>query len=235
MKYFLISIFLSLTIGVHSQSIFDKAKSALKKGSSITQEDAGFGLKEALNIGVEEAVDQLSQEKGYLNSIYKIELPEEAQSISKKLKVVPGFENWEKDLILKMNEAAELAVKEATPIFVGAIKEMTFEDALDILKGEDNAATQYLHKKSNDKLYAAFLPIIQKSLDAVNVRDLWKSAITAYNKIPFTKNTNPDLDDHVNNQALNGMFGLIETKEKGIRNNADQRTSKLLQKVFGKD
>lgn len=234
MRFRLILLFFAVTIGLNGQSIFDKAKSALKK-SGISQEDAGLGLKEALNIGVDEAVKQLSQENGYLNSVYKIELPEEAQAISKKLKVVPGFENWEKDLILKMNEAAELAVKEATPIFVGAIKEMTFKDALEILKGEDDAATQYLHEKSNKKLYDAFLPIIQKSLDAVNVRDLWKSAITAYNNIPFTKDANPELDDHVNNKALDGIFGLIETKEKGIRNNADQRTSKLLKEVFGKD
>lgn len=233
MRFRILIVLLSLSIGANSQNIFDKAKSALKK-SGISQEDAGMGLKEALNIGVDEAVTQLSQENGYLNSIYKIELPQEAQGISKKLKVVPGFETWEKDLILKMNEAAELAVKEATPIFVGAIKEMTFKDALEILKGEDDAATQYLHQKSNKKLYDAFLPIIQKSLDAVNIRDLWSSAITAYNKIPFTKDTNPNLDDHVNNKALDGIFGLIETKEKGIRNNADQRTSKLLQDVFGK-
>jgi hypothetical protein len=233
MKNLFILTFILLGTSISGQSLLDKAKGVLSGNSSINQEDAGLGLKEALNLGVEEAVDQLSAEGGYLESIYKIELPDEAKSISKKLKVVPGFDDWEKKLILKMNEAAEIAVKEATPIFVGAIKEITFDDALQILKGEDDAATRYLERKSVEQLYEAFMPIIQKSLDAVNVRELWTSAVTAYNKIPFTKDTNPNLDDHVNKKALDGIFGLIETKEEGIRNNADQRTSKLLKKVFG--
>jgi hypothetical protein len=233
MKNIFILVLMILGASLSGQSIFDKAKGVLSGNSSINQEDAGLGLKEALNLGVEEAVNQLSAEGGYLESVYKIELPEEAKGISKKLKVVPGFDDWEKKLILKMNEAAELAVKEATPIFVGAIKEMTFDDALQILKGEDDAATRYLESKSLDQLYAAFMPIIQKSLDAVNAREVWTSAVTAYNKIPFTKNTNPNLDDHVNKKALVGIFGLIETKEEGIRNNVDQRTTKILKKVFG--
>lgn len=230
----LIVLLVALSTDVDAQGgIFGKAKKLLKGESPISQEDAGNGLKEALTLGVDEAVTQLSAKDGYLGSIYKIELPEEAQNISKKLKVVPGFDNWEKDLILKMNEAAEIAVKKATPIFTDAITSITFDDALNILGGEDDAATRYLESKSNDKLYAEFMPVIQAALDEVNVRELWKKAITAYNKIPFTKDTNPDLDDHVNQQALQGMFGLIEKKEEGIRGNVDQRSSELLKKVFG--
>jgi hypothetical protein len=230
-----ISLLLLLPVTSDAQfgKIIKKAKGVVTGESDISESDAGLGLKQALEFGVKEAVDQLSAEKGYLESPYKILLPEEALQVTSKLKSIPGFENVERDLILKMNEAAELSAKKATPIFVDAITTITFDDALAILGGQDDAATRYLENKSKQKLYEAFMPVIQESLDAVNARSLWKSAVTAYNKIPFVSKTNPDLDDHVNNKALDGMFGLIEKKEGGIRNNVDQRTTDILRKVFG--
>ena len=212
--------------------ILKKAKKVVTGESELSQEDAGLGLKEALNVGVQSAVDQLSAQNGYLESPYKILLPEEAKRVVEKLKLVPGFDNVEQDLINKMNEAAELSAKKATPIFVDAISAITFDDALNILAGEDDAATRYLENGSRKPLYEAFLPIIQESLDAVGARVIWNKAVTAYNKIPFVSKTNPNLDDHVNNKALDGMFSLIEVKESGIRNNVDQRTTEILRKVF---
>ncbi len=212
--------------------VLNKAKEVVS-GGSLSQDEAGRGLKEALKLGVGEAVTQLSATNGYLESPYKILLPEEAQSVVRRLKNVPGFENIEKDLVNKMNEAAEYAAKKATPIFTDAITTISFDDALKILSGKDDAATRYLENKSYQKLYEAFMPVIQEALDEVKARDLWRSAITAYNKIPLVRKTNPELDDHVNAKALSGLFGLIEHKEIGIRNNVDQRTSELLRKVFG--
>ena len=212
--------------------VLNKAKEVVS-GGSLSQDEAGRGLKEALKLGVGEAVTQLSATNGYLESPYKILLPEEAHSVVSRLKNVPGFENIERDLVSKMNEAAEYAAKKATPIFTDAITTITFDDALKILSGKDDAATRYLENKSYQKLYAAFMPVIQEALDEVKARDLWRSAITAYNKIPLVRKTNPELDDHVNAKALTGLFGLIEHKEKGIRNNVDQRTSELLRQVFG--
>ena len=212
--------------------ILKKAKEVVSGESSLTQDEAGLGLKEALNVGVQSAVDQLSAQNGYLESPYKILLPKEARKVVDKLKIVPGFDGIERDLIMKMNEAAELSAKKATPIFVDAITAITFEDALNILSGEDDAATRYLENGSRTALYDSFLPIIQESLDEVGARVIWNKAVTAYNQIPFVSKTNPELDDHVNNKALDGLFGLIEVKEEGIRNNVDQRTSDLLKKVF---
>jgi len=209
--------------------LLDKAKSVLTDDSPT---DIGSGLKEALEIGVGDAVKSLSSEGGYLESSYKILLPEEVLRVTSKLARIPGFQNVEKDLINKMNEAAEIAAKKATPIFINSIKQMTFTDATDILLGDQDAATRYLEKTSREALFSEFMPVIQASLDEVNARSYWNDAVSAYNKIPFTKKLNPELDEHVNQKALDGMFSLIEEKESGIRSDTTLRTSPLLKKVF---
>ncbi|MCE2821430.1 MAG: DUF4197 domain-containing protein [Bacteroidota bacterium] len=220
----------------HAQigDVLKKAKTVVTEatGGALSQEDAGKGLKEALNTGVSEAVSFLSAQDGYFKSPYKILVPEEAQKVVSRLKNVPGFSNVEADLTERMNRAAEDAAKKAGPIFVSAITKMSFQDALNILMGNPDAATRYLEKTTYQQLYNEFKPVIQESLDKVNARSYWKSAVTAYNKIPLVEKTNPELDDHVTKKALAGMFGLVETKEKDIRSNPKLRTSELLKKVF---
>jgi Protein of unknown function (DUF4197) len=207
---------------------------AVKNGgvSALSQEEVGNGLKEALNIGLNEATQFLSAKDGYFKSPYKILLPEEAKKVVAKLKVVPAFANVEADLTERMNRAAEDAAQKAKPIFIAAIKKMSFADAMNILSGNPDAATRYLEKSTMSALYAEFKPIIQASLDKVNARSYWTSATTAYNKIPFVTKTNPELDDHVTKMALVGLFSLVEQKEKGIRSDSKLRTSDLLKKVF---
>lgn len=232
-KISLLIILLSLISFSTEAQIKDFIKKAKKEilGESDGGE-IGLGLKEALEIGVNEAVDKLSAENGYFESPYKILLPDEAITVINKVKRIPGFQDVETKLISKMNQAAEIAAKKATPIFVGAIKQLTFKDAMNILKGEQDAATRYLESSTRTSLYTEFLPIIQSSLDEVNARSYWKSAVDAYNKIPFVKKVNPALDDHVNNKALNGLFSLVEVKEEKIRTDVDERKSDLLKKVF---
>ena len=227
------ALFLGLAFPTQAQfgKLLNKAKEAV--GIEDNDIDIAGGLKEALENGVGEAVTSLSAENGYFESPYKILIPEDAQKVISVVKRVPGFENVERDLIQKMNQAAEIAAKEATPIFVDAIRNMTFEDAKDILFGEDDAATVYLEGQSRTALYEKFMPVIQSSLDEVNARSYWKSVVNEYNKVPFIKKLNPELDDHVNNKALDGMFGLIEVKEEKIRKDVDERTSPLLKDVFG--
>ena len=232
-SYFVLLFFsLSLDVDAQFKDILNKAKNSV---SSLGKNDGdiGAGLKEALNNGIESAVTQLSAENGYLESPYKILIPEDAQKVINKVKMIPGFQDIETKLIHQMNSAAEIAAKKATPIFVNAIKQMSFQDAKSILTGPDNAATSYLDKTSRKPLYDEFLPVIQNSLDEVNARTYWKSVVDAYNTIPFVKKMNPALDDHVNNNALDGLFSLIAVKEKGIRTDVNQRTSDLLKKVFG--
>lgn len=229
------SIFALLSCSTQAQidDLFNKAKKVVT-GESSMEEETGAALKEALNLGIEKAVNELSAEDGYLDSPYKILIPEDARHIVNKVSSIPGFQNVEQDLIDKMNKAAELAASKATPIFVGAVKSMTIEDATNILLGEKDAATRYLEKSTRDNLYDEFMPVIQSSLDEVNAREYWRSVVKTYNKIPFVTKLNPELDDHVNNAGLDGLFGLIETKEEGIRKDQDQRTTELLRKVFAR-
>jgi len=210
----------------------DLLNKATKAVAPMAEGDVSMGLKQALEFGVNEAVDKLSAENGYLESPYKIIIPEEARYIITKVKMVPGFQDVEKQLIDKMNKAAEIAAKKATPIFVDAITSLTISDAMNILLGEKNAATTYLTTQTRPALYTTFLPVIQSSLDEVNAREYWKTVITAYNNIPFVKKANPALDDYVNNKALDGLFSLIELKEAKIREDQSQRTTDLLKKVF---
>jgi hypothetical protein len=213
-------------------NILKKAKSAAGIVAGDENEKSA-ALKEALTFGVETAVNQLSIDKGFLESPYKILIPEDAMAVINKVKMVPGFQDVETKLINQMNKAAEIAAKKATPIFVGAIKQMTVQDAASIIGGQQDAATLYLAKTSRSPLYNEFMPVIQSALDEVNARTYWKTVVDAYNKIPFTRKMNPALDDHVNNKALDGLFALIAVKEAGIRSDVGQRTTELLRKVFG--
>ena len=224
-------IALSYTANAQFGKLIKDVKSEI---TDKTGDKTSLGLKEALNEGVNSAVSQLSSEGGYLNSPFKILIPDEAMKVIATVQKIPGFGDVEETLVAKMNQAAELAAKKASPIFIDAIKGMTVKDAKSILFGEQNAATQYLAKSSRQTLYDAFMPIIQSSLDEVDARVYWQTAVEAYNKVPFKKKLNPALDDHVNQKGLDGLFGLIEVKEKGIREDVNQRTSPLMMEVFSK-
>jgi hypothetical protein len=200
----------------------------------LSNEDIGNGLKAALNLGIGKGSDELSKKGGYFNSAYKILLPEEARQITDKLKVIPGFTQLENNILEKINSGAEDAALKAKPIFLNAIKQMTFSDALNILMGDKNAATAYLKKATYDQLYREFNPAIVESLDKFGARKLWSDATGKYNSLPFVKKTNPSLDDYVTTEALKGLFSMVELKERSIRANVSERTTPLLQNVFAK-
>lgn len=201
---------------------------------TLSNADIASGLKQALDKGVDQSVKTLSVTDGYYASIYKILLPDEATKVIDKLKFIPGFSNLEEEAIKKINKAAEDAASKAGPIFLSAIKQMTFEDVMGILMGDKNAATLYLHDKTYTALYNEFKPVMVSSLNKFGVLDLWSDAINKYNTIPFITKVNPDLADHVSNKALVGLFALVGKKELGIRTDISQRTTDLLQKVFAK-
>jgi len=199
-----------------------------------TSAEIGQGLKQALEFGISEGAALLAQKDGYFKSEYKILLPAEARKVTDKLKFIPGFSDVENIILEKLNRAAEDAANSAKPIFVSAIKEMTFDDALQILMGPQNAATQYLDQKTHVPLYNEFHPVVVTSLNKFNAIQYWADAVNAYNKIPLVEKVNPSLDQYVTEAALDGLFGMVAKKELQIRTDINSRTTDLLSKVFSK-
>ncbi len=225
---FILAIF-SLQSCAELQSI---ASQIPQENKVLTNQDIAQGLKAALQKGVDQEVKKLTLENGfYQNEAVKILLPKELTKVENTLRDV-GLGNLADEGIKALNRAAEDAVKEATPIFVNAISQMTINDAKNILMGNQNAATAYLKAKTNQELYNKFNPVIQNSFRKVGADQIWSNLITKYNQIPLTKNVNPDLTDYVTNQALKGVYFMIEQEEKQIRNNVSARTSQILQRVF---
>lgn len=194
--------------------------------------DIATGLKEALNKGVTEQVSKLTKTDGfYKNEVVRIILPDELKRVDTALRKM-GMSSLADDGIKALNRAAENAVKEATPIFVTAIKNITIKDAKGILMGNDSAATTYLQTSTAATLYTKFSPIVQTSLGKVGADVIWASLIKKYNTFPFVKKVNPDITDYVTNKSLEGVFKMITVEEKNIRTNLNSRTSDVLKKVF---
>ena len=203
-----------------------------QQGYGLTQEQIGQGLKQALDKGIDQQVTKLTQQDGfYRNELVKIFLPEELQKVDKGLRDI-GLGNLADEGIKLLNRAAEDAVSEATPIFIDAVKDITFTDAKNILLGPDNAATQYLSDKTTNALYAKFNPVISNSFAKVGADQIWENLITRYNNLPLTNNVNPDLTDYVTQEALKGVFTMIAVEENNIRDQVSSRTTDLLRRVF---
>jgi len=200
--------------------------------AGITNDQIAGGLKEALNSGITNQVTKLAVEDGfYKNELTKILLPEELQKVDNTLRKI-GLSKLADEGLKVLNRAAEDAVSEAIPIFVDAIKGMTFSDAKNILLGDKNAATQYLKSATSEALYQKFNPIINNSFKKVGADKIWTDLITKYNNLPLTNDVNPDLTDYVTGEALKGVFTMVEVEEKEIRANVAKRSTDLLKRVF---
>jgi len=198
----------------------------------ITNDQIAGGLKEALNNGITNQVTKLAVEDGFFkNELTRILLPEELQKVDNTLRKI-GLSKLADEGLKVLNRAAEDAVGEAIPIFVDAIKGMTFTDAKNILLGDKNAATQYLQGATSETLYQKFNPIINNSFKKVGADIIWTDLITKYNNLPLTNDVNPDLTDYVTEEALKGVFAMVEVEEKEIRANVSKRSTDLLKRVF---
>lgn len=213
-----------------------KLPKLFSKGSSsgVTEDEAGQGIKEALTQGVANAVLNLNKTDGFFGSeVYKMFLPPDAQKIEKTLRSA-GMGAQVDKAVLAINRGAEDAVAFAKPIFVDAIKEMTVTDALKILTGPKNGATEYFKQKTTDKLVAAFSPSVKTSLDKVEATKYYGDIVNTYNKFPTTiKKVNPDLTSYVVGKAVDALFDQVAKEEANIRANPMGQASALLQKVFG--
>ncbi len=219
---------LTLSSCAEMQQIANQLPGVLEQGNV----DIAGGLKEALNNGINKQVTKLTAVDGfYKNEMVKILLPEELQKVDAGLRKI-GLGKLADYGLRAINRTAEDAVKQATPIFVDAIKGMTFTDAKNILMGNESAATTYLQSSTSTALYAKFNPVIKNSFAKVGADKVWANIITKYNAIPLVKKVNPDLTDYTTNKAMEGVFKMISVEEKNIRTDLNSRTSDLLKKVF---
>lgn len=202
------------------------------KGSgSLTNDEIINGLKEALEVGTKRGTDKLSMIDGFFkDAVIKILMPPEAQKVEKTLRGV-GLGKQVDNAILSMNRAAEDAAKSAAPIFIDAIKQMSIQDALGILKGGDFAATNYLKEKTSAALTEAFRPVIENSLKKVDATKYWNTVFTTYNKFSSDK-VNTDLPAYVTEKGLAGIFYQVGQEEQKIRKDPVARTTDILKKVF---
>lgn len=250
MKKILIGI-IALTLlgsGISGASLLDKVKDLAGKkekdkssstegpaqGKGLDTETVAAGLKEALTVGSQNAVKTVSQADGFFkNPAIKIPLPEKVQKVEKPLRKI-GLGKQVDEFILTMNRAAEKAAPPAKDIFIGAIKEMTIVDALNILKGGDTAATEYMRSKTHDKLYGLFKPTVSKAVMDVGVTKAYQQLVDKAKKSRLIKDESLDLDHHVTSKALDGLFYMVAQEEKKIRKDPAAQVTDLLKKVFGK-
>lgn len=220
-----------ISLGTTQQATAQKSKKT--NALNLNQGQIAAGLKEALEKGIDEQVVKLTQVDGfYKNELVKILLPEELQKVDKTLRKL-GMSNIADEGIKVLNRAAEEAVKEATPIFVSAVKNITFDDSKQILMGADNAATQYLEKATTSELYSKFSPVIQSNFEKVGADQIWTNIFNTYNALPLVKKVNPNLTDYVTQQTMSGVFKMIAVEEQTLRSKTNTRTTKALKDVFG--
>lgn len=216
-----------------AQFIKDAKKLLNTKSKGLTEKDAADGIKEALINGTGESVKIVSLANGYWgNPEIKIPFPSEAKEVESKLRSI-GMGNKVDEFNESMNRAAEKAANEAKPVFIAAIKGLTVKEAVNIVRGANDAATIYLKNTTSPELNTQFQPVIKASLDKVNATRYWNDLITIYNKIPLVKKMNPDLTGYVTGKAIDGLFIMIAKEELKIRKDPMARTSELLKRVFG--
>lgn len=202
--------------------------------TSITEAEAAQGIREALDQGVGRGISLLNKQDGFFGSqAYKLFLPADAQRIESTLRQI-GMGSMVDRAILQINRAAEDAVGYARPIFLDAIREITITDAINIIRGPNDAATKYFRQKTTDKLIAAFSPVIKSSLDKFSATKYYTDVVNTYNNFPTTLNKlNPDLPSYVVGKAVDALFDQIGQEEANIRANPVARTTEILKKVFG--
>ena len=214
------------------KKVTEKQSTTFTTGTPSSLE-IGQGIKEALQIGVSAGADRLSAKDGFLGNLaVKILMPPEAQKVEKTLRSL-GLNSLCDNVILSLNRAAEDAAKEAKPIFISAIKQMTLADASNILLGNNDAATSYFKRVTTAQLLQKFSPIVTNSLSKVNASKYYSDLTTQYNRLPLVKPVSTDLTGYVTQKAIDGLFIEVAKEELKIRGNINSRSTTLLQKVFG--
>jgi hypothetical protein len=235
-RIFVFTLLISMTLTSCGQKInFGKILDEVAKSTQggLSQGEIAAGLKEALQVGINLGADKASLTDGYFkNPRIKIPFPEDVKKIETTLRNI-GLGGEVDKFVLALNRGAEEAAKEAKPIFISAIRQMTITDAINILKGEKDAATQFLKRTTSTQLAAAFEPSVVKALEKTQASRYYTDLANVYNKVPFVTKVNPDLKGYATQKAIDGLFLLVADEEAKIRENPLARTTELLRRVFG--
>lgn len=223
------------TVQQIQNQVLDTAVGSQSSGTQLDTNTLINGLKEALEVGSQRAIEEISQPGGYLdNQSIRIPLPDSIDKVASILKKY-GLESQVNQFEESMNRAAEKAAPQATDLIVGAVKDMSFEDARKIFEGPDDAATKYFQEKTSDKLRNLFQPNVKESLSEVGATRYYSELAGEAKSLPYIGDQlSVDLDSYVTEEALNGLFTMIAVEEKKIRENPTARTTDLLKQVFTK-
>jgi hypothetical protein len=231
--FVLITLLLTACTAAQINQTIGEVNKTLGSDAPLTTAEVAEGLKEALIKGISNGADIVSQLDGYFkNPEIKIPFPPEVKKVEDRLRQI-GLGGEVDKFVMTLNRGAEDAAREAKPIFISAIRQMTIQDAWGILRGEQDAATQYLKRTTSAQLKEKFKPVIQNSLNKVNATKYYGDIVTRYNQIPMVQKVNPDLNEYATDKAIEGLFLMIAKEEKNIRANPAARTTELLKKVFG--
>lgn len=199
----------------------------------LTQQEVSAALRDALARGISRGAAQAASKDGYYgNARLRIPFPPELKRVEQAFRDV-GLGTEVDRFVLQLNRSAEQAAAKAKPIFIDAITSMTIGDAFDILNGPPDAATRYLERTTGELLQAEFRPVIGDALDETSATRYFDDLIRAYNKLPFTRRVDPDLEGYATDGAIEGLFVLIADEEARIRADPGARTTRLLRRVFG--
>ncbi|WP_375445926.1 DUF4197 domain-containing protein [uncultured Fibrella sp.] len=213
--------------------LLEKVIQPAASGGSLSSTEIATGLKEALRVGIDKGATQASALDGYnKNTLIKILFPPEAQRIESRLRQL-GFGNQVDQFVLALNRSAEDAAKKAKPVFFKAITQMSISDAVGILRGGQDAATQYLRRTTGQQLVSEFTPIIDSTLQKNNATRYYNTLASTYNRLPLVKPVNANLTEYATNKAVDGLFILVAQEEKRIREDPVARVTDILKRVFG--
>jgi len=234
MKKLIIITILSSTLIFSSCDTLNQYAGVINQATGVpSNTEINLGLKQALEFGTNYSTERLSAKDGYLGNLaVKILMPPEAQKVENTLRSL-GLNSLCDNVITSLNRAAEDAAVQAKPIFVNAIKQMSFQDVTNILLGQQDAATMYFKRTTSITLADKFRPSINNSLSKVGATRYWGDLTSTYNKIPLVKPINTDLAGYVTDRAIDGLFVEVAQEELKIRQNLAARSTSLLQKVFG--
>lgn len=229
--FYFVAFIIILTSGCTSADVNRFIQGASQ--ATLTNEDVGNGLRDALVKGISVGADQAARENGFFgNELIRIALPEELRRLESTMRQF-GLGSEVDRVLLTINRGAESAAKEAKPIFINAIRQLTIQDAFAVLRGDHDAATQFLRRTTTDQLTTLFQPKVQESLNDVGATKHYTDLVNAYNAIPTTRKINPDLNAYVTAMAIEGLFKVIAEEELKIRQNPAERTTAIMRRVFG--